>query len=256
LAKRKKGKLPEIARFLYRINLDIEATREKAEDQGFICRILEGQPKNKKGKNGIGEPYPLPQYEVTGNELSSNIKIELARKTTQIYVFGKELIPPEIGEGEVFLERIEEYTNTLESHCQQIEAAEEVLNKIAVFSDVSAKFCRETRIYAKTTAMYRLMINSRHVTDHLLDKIEKVYQNEINLAADELLRGNPYQAKNRLNLVLREIDFFTKSLIATARQMNDPRADKWEKEFNNLLQPLNYPLGFARNQNTWFNLGQ
>ena len=256
LAKRKKGKLPELGRFRYKISIDVEATKLNAEHNGFNCRLLEGQPKNKKGKDGFGELYPLPQYEVTGKELPNNIKVELAPKTTQVYVFGEELNPPEIGDAEAFLEKMEAFTNKMETYCQQIEIAEKVLNQITVFSETPAKFCRETRIYTKTPAMYRLIISSRNVTDNLLDKVEKTYTYEINLAVAEMFRGNPMQAQKRLDNVLKEIDLFTKNLVATARQMNDPRADKWEAEFKELLRPLTYPAGFGKNQNTWFNLGK
>jgi hypothetical protein len=255
LTKRKKCKLPELACYRYKIPLDVEATKQKAEEKGFKCRLHDGEPKNKKCKDGVGEHFPLPQYEITRGRLSPNAKIELAPRTTQIYLFGEELKPPEI-ETEKFLENIEDFTNKIQAYCQQIETAEEVMNEIAVFSDVPAEFCRETRIYAKTPARYRLIISSRDITDHLLDNIEKLYLHEIDLALVEAFRGNSYQARRRLELVFKELDFFAKSLIATARQMKDPRADKWEEEFRKLLQQPNYPMGFTQFQNSWFNLGQ
>jgi hypothetical protein len=256
LTRQKKGKLPELARFRYKIPLDVEATKQKAEEKGFIWRLHEGEPKNKRCKDGVGEHFPLPQYEITRGRLSPNAKIELAPYTTQIYLFGEELKPPEMGDGEAFLQNMEAFIKKMEAYCQQIETAEEVLNEIAVFSGDSAKFCGETRIYARTPAGYRLIINSRDITDHLLDNIEKAYLHEMDLAIAEMVGGNLNQARNRLELLLKELDFFAKSLIATARQMKDPRADKWEAEFRKLLQPPSYPMGFTQIQNSWFTLGQ
>ena len=90
----KRNKEPEFARWRYQVKIDIEETKSRAENRGFSCRLLEGQPKNKKGKNGCCEPYPLPEYEITGGELSPDAKIQIAPKTTQIFFFGPELIKP------------------------------------------------------------------------------------------------------------------------------------------------------------------
>jgi hypothetical protein len=244
VTKQKKGKLPEIARYRYKIRLDVEGTKLKAESKGFFCRLLEGLPKNKRGKDGIGEFYPLPQYEITGKDLPANVKIELAPGTTQIYVFGEELKPPLSEDTETFLQNMNAFLDKMEVYCQQVEEAEEVMNSIAVFLDADSTFCMNTRIYTNIPARYRLIIRSQDVLDKLLTNIEKAYLQEIDLVYAEIFRGNLGKAQRRIDLIMREIDFFAKSLIETAREMNDPRANKWEAEFNKLLQPSTNPPWF------------
>ena len=56
-----------------------------------------------------------------------------------------------------------------------------------------------------------------------------------------MFRGQIIQAKRRLEMLLKEMDFFVKDLIALARETNDPRADKWEANFNKLLNQSKVP---------------
>jgi hypothetical protein len=217
LTRRKQGKLPELARYRYKIQLDVEETKVKAESRGFTCRLLEGLPKNRKGLDGYGEPYPLPQYEITGANLPDYIKIEI--------------VPPKT----INAETMEPILRQLESYCQELERVEEIMNEIAVFcnNNLAPAFSIERRIYTKTPAMYRLIIASRDITDQLLDNIMKIYWSEFDKAIAELSQGNFFQARRRLDQVENELEFFFKSLISTARQMKDPRVDKWEADFNN-----------------------
>jgi hypothetical protein len=257
LTKQKKGKLPEVARYRYKVNLDVEATKLKAESKGFSCHIHEGQPKNKRGKDGYGNEYSLPQYGVTDGALPDNVKIEIAPSVTQIYLFDNPLNPPAIEETTILLEKSKLFLDKLEKFSQKVDAAEKVMNEIAVFSDnATFRFSIETRIYAKTSAIYRLIISSRDVTDHLLDMISKAYMHEISLSYADMFNGNLSQARRKLDLLMKEIEFFSRELVAMARQMKDPRADKWEAEFTELLRPVDYPTWLKQQQNSWLNLGQ
>ncbi len=93
--------------------------------------------------------------------------------------------------------------------------------------------------------MYRLIISSREITDQLLDNITKPLYDEIDLAMADFLQGRISQARKRLDCALVELEFFGKSLINTAREMNDPRAAKWEADFE---KALNYPMGLNKRQ--------
>jgi hypothetical protein len=241
LTKRKQGKLPELARYRYKIQLEVEETKLQAERKGFKCRLLEGQPKNRKCKDGYGEPYPLPQYEITGGTLSENLKIEIAPSTTQIYFFGNEFVPPKVI-NEVNMEPL---LCQMELFCRELEHAEEVLNEIAVFSRNNEFFNKENRIYSKTPAMYRLIISSRDIIDQLFDNINKLFMDEVDLVLADLLQGRIYQARKRLDNALVELEFFGKSLLSTAREMNDPRTAKLEAD---LEKALNYPTGLKKRQ--------
>jgi hypothetical protein len=81
--KGKRKRKYELARWRYKIKLDIEETAEEAEKLGFKTRLLEGQPKNKRGTDGWGEAYPLNQYEISGGQLPVSIKIQVSPLTTQ-----------------------------------------------------------------------------------------------------------------------------------------------------------------------------
>ena len=232
---RKKCKLPEIARYRYRFELYVEGTKLKAESLGYQCRQLEGQP---KCKNDFGEPYPLPQYEIIGGQLPPNLKIEIAPKTTQIYLFGEELKPPKI----VNVETLEPFIETMATFCSHLEAAEEILNEVAVFLDKKVTFCKESRIYTKTPAMYRLIISSNKIIDQLLAGIEKIFYDEINLAYVEMFQGNLSQAERRIQVALKEVEFFANDIISAAREMKDPRADQWEAE---IKKAFNFPTGIS-----------
>ena len=56
-----------------------------------------------------------------------------------------------------------------------------------------------------------------------------------------MFQGRPYFASERLNSLFREMNFFLQNLINMAKEWNDPRAEKWERE---LKESMASPLRF------------
>jgi hypothetical protein len=124
----KRSKAPELARWIYKVKINVEETSLEAQKRGFHCRPLEGQPKNKKGQNGWGEPYYLRQYEITGGSLPSQSKIQISPQTTQIFFFG-----PEIPKPSVFsLETFELFLEGMECLVGNLEKVEGLMNELTV----------------------------------------------------------------------------------------------------------------------------
>jgi hypothetical protein len=233
----KRNKVPEFARWRYKIKIDVEETKSRAESRGFSCRLLEGQPKNKKGKSGCCEPYPLPQYEIMGVEMPLNAKIQISPKTTQIFFFGAEPSKPlhvTFDELQPFLERMESLVNDLEK-------AEKTMSELAAFVDgEKGRFGQATRIYVKVPAMYRLIISSTDISQQLFDDIMKKFMDEYIKVFDEMLQGKIFPARRRMDDLFKEIVFFQRSLIDTAKKLKDPCAEQWEADLNKALM---YPFG-------------
>jgi hypothetical protein len=247
---RRKNKMPELARFRYRIHVNVEETKLKAEKHGFFCRLLEGQPKNKRGKNGWGEHYPLNQYEIKGGELPSNTKIHVAPKVTQIFFFGNEIPKPsnaDVNEFERFLDRMEPFLNDLER-------TEKIMNDVAVFvPDEQNRFCLSTRIYARVPGNYRMIQGLKETYKQILDELMNKYWTEIEKAYTEMLRGETYFARRRLDALIGEANFFLQNLINMAKEWNEPRAEQWEEELKkSMASPLRFfsdKHGFGQGEN-------
>ena len=235
---RTKNKMPELARLRYRVQVNVEETRLKAEKHGFSCRLLEGQPKNKRGKNGWGEGYPLNQYQIEGGKLPSNSKIHIAPKATQIFFFGNEIPKPsnaDVKEFESFLDRMEPFLNDLER-------TERTVNDLAVFvPDEQNRFGLSTRIYVKIPGNYRLIQGLKDTYQQIIDELMDKYWAEIEIAYAEMFQGKIYSASRRLNALLGETNFFLQNLINMAKEWNDPRAEQWEAELKKLMaSPLRF----------------
>jgi hypothetical protein len=238
----KRNKEPEFARWKYSVKIDVEETKSRAENRGFSCRFFEGQPKNKKGKNGWGEGYPLPQYEITGAELPVNTKIHIAPKTTQIFFFGAELVKP----SQLTCEQLEPLVIRIKSLADNLEKAEKIMNDLAAFADEEkGRFGQATRIYVKVPAMYRLIGSLKDTYQQLLDDIEAKFFDECNKAYDEMFQGKIFQARMRMDNLFKELAFFQRIFIESIRELKDPRADQWEADFNKALM---YPFGFTNYQ--------
>lgn len=235
---RDKKKLPELARWRYKIKLDVDGTRRNAESQGFSCRPLEGQPKSKSGKNGWGEPYPLNQYEITGGTLPLNSKIHIAPKATQIFFFGNEIPKPlksDVKAFERFLEQIEPVIDDLEK-------TETIMNDLAAFvPGENNRFCLSSRIQAKVPGVYRLIQSMKEMTQHIVDALMDIAWGEIEKAGAEMSQGQFYLAMKRIEATRSELVSFQRNLINMAKEWNDPRAEKWEIELN---KSLNFQFGF------------
>ena len=226
-----KGK-HEITRWRYKIKLDVEETAKKAEEFGLTCRLLEGQAKNMRGKNGWGEGFPLNQYEIKGGALPESIKIQIGPKTTQIFLFGKtEIQTPNDLSSENLIKHIDFFENLL----SEIDASEVIMNKIAVFfAEESKRFSEGTRIIEKVAGTQKILDSSRTMTDKLLEKIEKHFMSEFDAAWVEIFQGQPYLAKERLRKADEEITFWFNDFIAEAKKTNDPRVVQWEADFQKL----------------------
>lgn len=235
---KKRTKIPELARWKYNFQIDVEETRRNALQRGFSCRCLEGQPKNKKGKNGWGELYPLNQYEIKGGELPSNAKIHIAPKATQIFFFGNELPKP----SGVDIEEFKRFLDGMEPLIDDLEKAERIMNDIAAFvPEEKHRFGPETRTYAKVPGMYRLTQGLKDVYQQILDDLTSKFWAEFEKACAEMFQGKAYLASRRLEALLKELTFFQRSLINLAREWKDPRAEQWEADLNNALMS---PFGF------------
>jgi hypothetical protein len=239
MARVKRKKESEFARWKYRLKIDVEETKSNAENRGFSCRLHEGQPKNKKGKNDWGEGYPLPQYEITGSEFPAHIKINIAPKTTQIFFFGLELIKP----AHFTLGELEPFTDRIRTISDDLGKAEKIMNELASFEDNErGRFGQESRVYVRVPAMYRLLMTLRDATQELSDNIMSKFQNEVIKALDEMLQGNMPMARKRMDELFNEMVFFQRSLIATAKELKDPQAEQWEANLNKMLmEPLWIP---------------
>jgi hypothetical protein len=226
---KKKKEEHEIARWRYCIKLDVEETAEKARQLGFVCRSLEGQPKNKKGKDGWGEDYPLNQYEITGFRLPKRVKIHLAPKATQIFILGKiELpVPSEISNDKIVI-----LYNNLEKLLDELEDSEKVLNEISVFTpDEKNRFSQSSRIYSKIPSMFRLIISSNDAFQYILNRFEQKGMEEIRTIWIEILQGNVVLAKSRLEALNSDITYCYNDILNFAKEWNDPRVKQWEEDF-------------------------
>ena len=233
----KSHKSPEFARWKYKVKINVEETSFEAQKRGFSCRPLEGQPKNKKGQNGWGEPYPLGQYEITGGDLPLNTKIQVSPKTTQIFFFGPELAKPSV----ISVEAFKPFLEGMERLVGNLEKAEELMNELASFlPDEKERFGKATRIQAKVPAMYRLIITSEGTKQELLDDIMKKFYDEIEKVYDDMFQGRMDLASGRLNTLMNEAVFFQRSLIKLAKDWKDPNALKWEADLN---KSLIFPFG-------------
>ena len=173
---RKNDKTPELARLRYCIHVDVEETIHRAEKRGFLCRLLEGQPKNKRGKNGWGENYPLNQYEIKGGELPSNVKIHIAPKATQIFFFGSEITKP----SNFDVEEFERFLDCMEPIVYDLERTEKIMNEIAVFvTDEQNRFGLSTRMYTKVPGNYRLIQGLKDTYQQIFDELMNRYWTEI-----------------------------------------------------------------------------
>jgi hypothetical protein len=233
-----KNKMPELARLRYSVQADVEETRLKAEKHGFVCRLLEGQPKNKRGQNGWGEGYPLNQYEIKGGELPSNVKIHIAPKVTQIFFFGSEIPKP----ANVYVEEFERFLDYMEPFVNDLERTEKIMNEIAVFvPNEQNRFGLSTRIYAKVPGNYRLIQGLKDTYQQIIDELMNKYWAEIETAYAEMFQGKIYFASRRLNALLGEMNFFLQNLINMAKEWNDPRAEQWETELKkSMASPLRF----------------
>jgi hypothetical protein len=229
---KKRARIPELARWRYSFQIDVEETRRKALERGFSCRLLEGQPKNKKGKDGWGELYPLNQYEITGGELPSNAKIHIAPKATQIFFFGNEISKP----SGVDIKEFERFLGSMEPLVDDLEKTERIMNDLAAFApNEKHRFGLETRIWAKVPGMYRLTQGLKDVYQQILDDLMNKFWAEFEKACVEMSQGKAYFASRRLEALLKESTFFQQSLINLAREWKDPRAEQWEVDLNNAL---------------------
>ncbi len=239
MTRAKSHKEPEFARWKYKVKIDVEETRSKAQNLGFSCRTFEGQPKNKRGKDGWGEHYPLPQCEIAGGDFPPNSKIHISPSMSQIFFFGSELVNPShtnLDELQSFLERIEILAGDLEK-------SEKIMNGLAVFAaEEEGRFGQPARINANVPAMFRLIMSLKDVSQQLFDNIIKKFSDECIKASDEMLQGKIFLASKRIDDLLKEAVFFQRNLIDTARALKDPRAEQWEADLN---RSLIYPLGFA-----------
>jgi hypothetical protein len=234
MTRKKQNKIPESGRWIYKIQVNVEETRNKAEKNGFFCRSLEGQPKNKRGKDGWGEEYPLNQYEITGGDFPSNIKIHLSHKTTQIFFFSnKEITAPE----SLDLEGFEHFLDNMERFVTDLETTERIMNKLAAFAPTEKlQYGFDTRTNARIPSMYRLIIESSKANQKMQDAVMKAYWDEFNKALHEIGQGRPYLAKKRLDLLVREATSFQLSLIEMAKEWGNPKAEKWESDLKKILK--------------------
>jgi hypothetical protein len=234
----KSHKSPELARWKYNIKIDVEETKLKAQNLGFLCRPYEGQPKNKKCQNGWGEPFPLGQCEISGGSFPSNAKIQISPKMTQIFFFGPELIKP----SKISVEAIMPFLEGMVSLVENLEKAEGLMNELAIFlPEVQERFNITTRIQAKVTAMYRLIISSQSTFQELIDDITKKIYGEIEKVYYDMFQGTIDLARNRLNALLDDIVYSQRDFIKLARDSKNPNAEKWEADLNNsLINPFSF----------------
>lgn len=238
MTRKKQSKMPESARWKYKVQVNVEETKNKAEKRGFSCRLLEGQPKNKKGKDGWGEGYPLNQYEIAGGDFPSNIKIHLSHKTTQIFFFSNTEITAPKG---IDLEGFEHFLDSMERLVTDLEKTERIMNELAAFvHNEKNRFGLDTRTNVKVPSMYRLIIESSKVSQKIQDALMKAFGDEFDKAFDDIVHGRVYFAKRRLDLLVREVASFQQHLIKLAKEWGNPEAEKWEAD---LKKALSYPYG-------------
>lgn len=228
----KSNRMPELARWKYKIKIEVEETRSAAQNRGFSTRLFEGQPKNLKGKNGWGEPYPLGQCEISGSTLSANTKIQISPKMTQIYFFGQELMKP----SKISIEAMMPFLKGFASLVDNLEKTERLMNDLAIFlPEEKLRFDISTRIQTKVPAMYRLIITSEGLKQDLLDDLVNQYYVEIDKVYADMFGGRLDLARGRLDELIEEIVFFQRDLIKLAKDWKDPNAEKWETNLNKML---------------------
>jgi hypothetical protein len=88
----------EPLRWKYHISSDVEATTERARQEGFSVVVHEGQP-----KGGRIEPYPLGTITVRDGPFKAlNVKVQIGPRRVQVYKYDREV--PDF-------EKIDEYLN-------------------------------------------------------------------------------------------------------------------------------------------------
>jgi hypothetical protein len=111
-------------RWKYQLQVDIEDTRDFSRSKGFSVIELEGQSRR------YNEPYPLNQIEIKGADLSSDVKVVVSPRSTQIYFS----VDGVLG--------IKELENLLDN----LGKVEQILNEVVVFfPNESVRFSMEAR---------------------------------------------------------------------------------------------------------------
>jgi hypothetical protein len=72
-----------------------------------------------------------------------------------------------------------------------------------------------------------------------------IYWAEIEKAYNDMFQGKFLFARRRLDVLLRELNFFLQNLINLAKEWNDPKAEQWEAE---LKKSRCFPFGFPANR--------
>jgi len=116
----------EPLRWKYEISSDVEATAERARQEGFSVVFLEGQP-----KGGGMEPYPLGIIKVQDGPFKAlNAVVHIGPRRVQVYKYDREVLD---------IEKIDAY-----------------LNKFVVRAGGEQKiFCKATRLAIQSLSMLR-----------------------------------------------------------------------------------------------------
>lgn len=200
-------------RWRFKIQAYVEETANHASGKRFLVRHLEGQSRT-------GQPYPLNQIEIKGEDLGSNVRVVVSPHVTQVYFYVEDI--PGI-EG-------------LENIVRNLGEVEQILNEVVIFApDEIAKFSVETEIPVLSVSM--LMTRERVVSEcnKALDKLEGIVLNEISLAFISFTRGKIVHAKKRIEVILNELIKGQRGLIQMAKEQGIKGAKKWEEELDKMV---------------------
>lgn len=206
----------------YSINVDVDETVESAKKNGFTVIHLYGQSRTHF------EEYPLPQIKLIGQSLDPRLKVQVSPKATEFFF---EVENPF-------------QMNEIEKVLSAVEDAERTLNLTVVFSSGEARrFGLETKKPIPSIPMLKIQMDLEHKQQEMLDKILDYFYTEMSKSLTEFHTGNFYAASDRLRRSIGELKDFHKSLVETARKMNDPRADEYEANLTRIeADPFNYRL--------------
>ena len=212
-------------RWKYDLEAYVEETASNAKTQGFEARLYESVTKN------FSHHFPMNQVEISGGNLSPNIKVHVGPNVTQIYY---SMDSPST-------------LDTLERIVSDVDSAERILNCTVIFApEETARFGKDTSKPVMSISTLKLRSNLKDGFDKILNELERSYMCEIEKILYVAVQGQPFLAQRRLEDLLEHLKQFYSEIVKMAREQGFPEADKWEEELRKMLTAPVGGLG-----NTW-----
>ena len=190
----------------------VEETAYKARSKGFSATFFEGQSRT-------GEPYPLNQIEITGDDFGSDVRVIVGPQVTQVY-FSISDIPS-----------IDEVENILDN----LDQVEQILNEVVIFApNEMAKYDMETKRPVMSLPMLKIQNMLNKEVNRALDMLNELVFREISHANVSWAKGN-FVPPKRLESLLGGLIKIERGLIQRAKEAGSDKAEKYELQLNEMI---------------------